>query len=175
METCMKLRATLLSITLLMTGCGYHSAGSATHIPTNVRTLSVPIFATRVQNYHTEVAFTQAIIRELNTRTSYKVVSSDDATTDATLAGTITKQAITPLTYDATTGQSSSYLVTVTARILLTAADGRVLYRNDAVTFREQYQSTQDLSNFIQEGSPAINRMSRDFAQAIVSDMLESF
>jgi len=171
----MKLRATLLSITLLMTGCGYHSAGSATHIPTNVRTLSVPIFATRVQNYHTEVAFTQAIIRELNTRTSYKVVSSDDATTDATLAGTITKQAITPLTYDATTGQSSSYLVTVTARILLTAADGRVLYRNDAVTFREQYQSTQDLSNFIQEGSPAINRMSRDFAQAIVSDMLESF
>ena len=173
----MKLRATLLlTFTTMLTGCGYHTAGSATHIPTNVRTLSVPIFATRVQNYHTEVAFTQAVIRELNTRTSYRVINSDAAgTADATLAGTIMKETITPLTYDATTGQSSSYLVSVTARILLTANDGRVLYRNDAVTFREQYQSTQELSNFIQEGSPAVNRMSRDFAQAIVSDMLESF
>jgi hypothetical protein len=79
------------------------------------------------------------------------------------------------LTYDATTSQSSSYLVTVTAKAVLTGHDGRVLYENDAITFREQYQSTQDLSGFIQEGSPAVTRMSRDFAQALVSDMLESF
>jgi hypothetical protein len=50
-----------------------------------------------------------------------------------------------------------------------------VLYRNDAVTFREQYQSTQDVNTFIQEGSPAVSRMSRDFAQTIVSDVLNSF
>ena len=66
-------------------------------------------------------------------------------------------------------------MVAVTARVVLTAHDGTVLYRNDAITFREQYQSTQDLSGFIQEGSPAISRMSRDFAQTLVGDMLESF
>ena len=167
----------LVSFLFLMSlsGCDYHVAGSASHVPTNLRTMSVPIFATRVQAYHTEVAFTQAVIRELNTRTRYSIVNSDSADADAILAGTILNQTITPLTYDATTGQSSSYLVSITARVLLTANDGRVLYRNDAVTFREQYQSTQDLSNFIQEGSPAVNRMSRDFAQAIVSDILESF
>ncbi|MDE1177185.1 MAG: LPS assembly lipoprotein LptE [Edaphobacter sp.] len=172
----MKLRATILiTLSVLLTGCGYHTAGSATHIPTNVRTLSVPIFATRVQSYRTEVAFTQAVIRELNTRTKYRVINKDDAEADATLSGTILTQTVTPLTYDATSGQSSSYLVSVTAGVLLTAQDGRVLYRNDAVTFREQYQSTQDLSGFIQEDSPAVNRMSRDFAKAVVSDMLESF
>jgi hypothetical protein len=63
----------------------------------------------------------------------------------------------------------------VTASVILAAHDGRVLYRNDAVTFREQYQSTQDVNTFIQEGSPAISRMSRDFAQTLVSDMLNSF
>jgi outer membrane lipopolysaccharide assembly protein LptE/RlpB len=172
----MKLRAALaLTLTIILTGCGYHTAGSATHIPTNVRTLAVPMFATRVQAYRTEAAFTQAVVRELNTRTRYRIVNDASADTDATLTGTILAETITPLTYDATTGQSSSYLVSVTARVLITASDGRVLYRNDAVTFREQYQSTQDLSNFIQEGSPAINRMSRDFAQTLVSDMLESF
>ncbi len=172
----MKLRLALaLLISALLTGCGYHTAGSATHIPTNVRTLAVPIFSTHVQAYRTEVAFTQAVVRELNTRTKYRVVNSESSDADATLNGTILAETITPLTYDATTGQSSSYLVAITAKVVLTANDGRVLYRNDAVTFREQYQSTQDLSNFIQEDSPAVNRMSRNFAQAIVSDMLESF
>ncbi|MBS1799575.1 MAG: LptE family protein [Acidobacteria bacterium] len=172
----MKLQAAiLLTLSMPLTGCGYHTAGTATHIPTNVRTLSVPIFATRVQAYHTEMAFTQAVVRELNTRTKYRIVNNDSPDADATLTGTILSQTITPLTYDATTGQSSSYLVAVTARVVLTASDGHVLYRNNAITFREQYQSTQDLSNFIQEGSPAINRMSRDFAQMLVSDMLESF
>ena len=172
----MKLRATLLfSLTTLLTGCGYHTAGSATHIPANVRTLSVPIFVTRVQAYHTEMAFTQAVVRELNIRTKYRIANNDSSDADAILNGTILTQTITPLTYDATTGQSSSYLVAVTAKVVLTANDGHVLYRNNSVTFREQYQSTQDLSSFIQEGSPAINRMSRDFAQTLVSDMLESF
>ena len=172
----MKLRAaTLLVLTTLLTGCGYHTAGSATHIPANVHTLSVPIFATRVQTYRTEMSFTQAVVRELNTRTRYRILNADSPDADATLHGTILSQTITPLTYDANSSQTSSYLVAVTARVVLTAHDGTVLYRNDAITFREQYQSTQDLSGFIQEGSPAVSRMSRDFAQTLVSDMLESF
>jgi outer membrane lipopolysaccharide assembly protein LptE/RlpB len=172
----MKLRAaTLLVLTSLLTGCGYHTAGSATHIPPNVHTLSVPIFTTRVQAYKTEMTFTQAVVRELNTRTRYNILNSDSVDADATLRGTILSETITPLTYDATSSQSSSYLVAVTARVILTAHDGTILYRNDAITFREQYQSTQDLSSFIQEGSPAISRMSRDFARTLVSDMLESF
>jgi outer membrane lipopolysaccharide assembly protein LptE/RlpB len=172
----MRLRGTavLLFFTLL-TGCGYHTAGSATHIPAHVRTLAVPIFTTHTQAYHTEMAFTQAVIRELNTRTKYRVLNTDSGDVDATLKGTILTQTITPLTYDANSSQSSSYLVAVTARVTLTAHDGTVLYRNDSITFREQYQSTQDVNSFIQEGSPAISRMSRDFAQTVVSDMLESF
>ena len=172
----MKLRVAILFLLIpLLSGCGYHTAGSATHIPPSVHTLSVPIFATRVQAYRTEMAFTQAVVRELNTRTRYRILNADSPDADATLRGTILTETITPLTYDATSSQSSSYLVAVTARVILTAHDGTVLYRNDAITFREQYQSTQDLSSFIQEGSPAISRLSRDFAQTVVSDMLESF
>ncbi|QNI37963.1 LPS assembly lipoprotein LptE [Edaphobacter albus] len=171
----MKLHLATFVLTAFLTGCGYHTAGSATHIPSNVRTMAVPIFSTRSQAYHTEMAFTQAVIRELNTRTRYRILNSDSPSADATLRGTILTQTITPLTYDSTSGQSSSYLVTVTARVALTAHDGTVLYRNDAITFHEQYQSTQDLNTFIQEGSPAVSRMSRDFAQTVVSDMLESF
>jgi hypothetical protein len=57
----------------------------------------------------------------------------------------------------------------------LTADDGRVLYKNDSYIFRQQYQSTQDLASFIREDSPAVRRLARDFAQALVGDMLDSF
>ncbi|MEI9979114.1 MAG: LptE family protein [Edaphobacter sp.] len=171
----MRIRPLTLLLALTLTGCGYHQAGSATHIPANVQSLAVPIFTTNAQAYHTEMAFTQATIRELNTRTKYRIFNTDSPDADATLHGTILAQSVAPLTYDASSGQSSSYLVTITAKVLLTAHDGHVLYRNDSLVYREQYQSTQDLSGFIQEDGYAVQRIARDFAHAIVSDMLESF
>lgn len=167
---------------LVLTGCGYHGTGSAAHVPNGIHTLAVPIFATRVQAFRTEVAFTQAVVRELNTSTHYRILtavpgsadgSADNA--DATLKGTILTEAVTPLTYDASSGQTSSYLITVTASVTLTGHDGRILYRNEAFPWREQFQSTQDLSGFVQEDSAAVRRVARDFAQALVSDMMESF
>ncbi len=156
-------------------GCGYHTAGAATHIPANVRILAVPVFATHAQAYRTEMALTQAVVRELNTRTRYRVVTSDTGEADAVLRGTVLTQTSVPLTYDSTSGETSSYLVTITVKVELSARDGRVLYQNDAFSFREQYQSTQDLGGSIREDPAAVARLSRDFARALVGDMLESF
>jgi outer membrane lipopolysaccharide assembly protein LptE/RlpB len=176
-DACMKrpFAQILFASSLLLSGCGYHTAGSATHLPAGTRTIDVPIFATRVQNFSTEVDFTKAVIRELDTRTKYKVLTGTDADADAHLSGTILTQSIAPLTYDSSSGQTASYLVTITAKVVLTARDGRILYQNDALPFREQYQSTQDLNGFIQEDGPAVRRLSQDFARTIVSNMLESF
>jgi hypothetical protein len=121
------------------------------------------------------MVFTQAVVRELNTRTRYRVLTNSEPDADAVLSGAIMTQSAVPLTYDSTTGQTSSYLVTIMVKVVLTARDGRVLYRNDALSFREQYQSTQDLSGFIREDQPAVQRLARDFAQTVVGNMLESF
>jgi outer membrane lipopolysaccharide assembly protein LptE/RlpB len=80
-----------------------------------------------------------------------------------------------PLTYDETTGQSSSYEITIGARVTLTDRNGRVLYQNNKYVFRQQYESTQDLVSFLQEDQAAMARLSRDFAQNLVADMTESF
>jgi outer membrane lipopolysaccharide assembly protein LptE/RlpB len=170
----MRLRLlTPLLLLIALAGCGYHTAGSATHLPANIRTLDVPIFATRVQAYHTEVAFTQAVIRELNTRTRYRIVTGAHEDADARLTGTILTQSIAPLTYDSSSAQTASYLITITAKVVLTDRDGHILYQNDALPFRDQYQSTQDLNGFIQEDSPAVHRIAQDFARTIVENILE--
>ena len=166
----------VLSALLFFTGCGYHQSGAATHLPPNTRVLAIPTFTTNAQNFRTETAFTEAVIREFNTRTRYRVENAETPATDALLSGTILTQTAAPLTYDSLSGQTSSYLLTITAKVILTDQHThRVLYENDALTYREQYQSTTDLNNFIQEDGAAVNRVSRNFATAVVSEILESF
>jgi len=165
-----------LSLSLVfLSGCGYHTAGSATHLPPGIATLSVPVFKNRTQGYHTEVAFTSAVVHELNTRTKYRVTERTSAVNDAVLEGTILTESIAPLTYDSSSGATSSYLITITAKVVLTSATGQGLYQNSKLSFRQQYQSTQDISAFVQEDTAAVNRLARDFAQTVVADMLESF
>lgn len=166
--------ASLFAGLLVFTGCGYHPAGSPAHLPDTMHTLAVPVFRNVTQSYHTEVAFTQAVIQEFSSRTPYKLIAGNDAAADATLQGTITSFQVTPLTYNSRTGQSSSFLITVRAGVRLVDRNGKVLYHNPNYLFRQQYETTQDLASFIQEDNPAVQRLARDFARAVTSDILES-
>jgi outer membrane lipopolysaccharide assembly protein LptE/RlpB len=168
--------AASFALLFALAGCGYHSVDSAVHLPKTVHTLAVPTFVNHTQSYHTEVAFTNAVVREFTSRTPYRVLATDKPDAgDAVLEGAINKFEVIPLTYNIQTGQSSSYLITVTASVKVLDRDKRVLYDNKTYVFRQQYQTTQDLVSFIQEDPAAVQRLSRDFAQALVSDILESF
>ncbi len=165
-------------LSLAAAGCGYHTAGSAAHLPDTTHSVAVPIFENLTQSHHTELAFTQAVIRELTSRTKYTIVNSagpTNADADATIHGKVLTFQIIPLTYNSTTGQSSSYVVTISASVHINDRNGRLLYQNDHYTFRDQYETTTDLTTFIEEDPAAVARISRDFAQSLVSDMLDSF
>lgn len=163
----------LAVILLHSSGCGYHMLGAASHVPPDVHTLAVPVFATRTDFNGPETAMTQAVVREFMTRTRFRVTTNSGADADAVLHGTILKETVAPLTYNAATQQSSSFLITIVASVTLTAHDGRVLYENNNYVYREQYQSTTDLPTFIQEDPAAIQRLSREFARQLVADILE--
>lgn len=167
--------AVIFTCLLAVVGCGYHPVGSPAHLPETVHTLAVPVFQNNTQSYHTEVAFTQAVIRELSSRTPYRLISGSSPDADATLEGTITSFQVTPLTYNSQTGQSSSFLITIKARVKLVDHNDKTLYQNPTYLFRQQYETTEDLVTFIQEDNPAVQRLANDFAQAVVSDILESF
>jgi outer membrane lipopolysaccharide assembly protein LptE/RlpB len=175
----------LVALALLaLTGCGYHTLGSAAHMPDTVHTLAVPIFKNKTQSYHTEVPMTQAVVREFTDRTRLSVEPESGDGADATVKGTIISESVQPLTYRTettsvqagqTTSVTSSFLVTINVNVLVTDRDQRVLYQHNNYVFHEQFETTADLTSFIEEDSPAVQRLSRDFAQALVSDILESF
>lgn len=161
--------------TMVTSGCGYRTVGSASHMPTNVHVLSVPIFRNNTQSFHSEAVMTQAVVHEFSSRMPMKVVPSEDPDADALVKGTILTTQVAPLTYNSQTGQSSSFLVTITASVTVTDRNRRVLFENRNYVFRQQFQSTSDLTSFLQEDPAAVGRLSRDFAHALVGDVMESF
>lgn len=174
----MKRRVVLLVLAaplVALAGCGYHTLGAATHLPQGIRTLSVPEFTSKTEAYHTETVMTNAVIREFAARTRFRVTPDSSPDADAVLRGTILKEAVAPLTYNASTQESSSFLLTIVASVTLTGRDGKVLYENKNYVFKQQYESTTDLPTFLEEKPAAVERLSRAFARQLVGDVLEGF
>lgn len=166
-------RIVMLVLCSIAAGCGYHTAGRVVTIPEDVQTIAIPAFVNQTQTYKIEQLLTSAVMQEMLTRTHYHLVSSGDA--DATLRGTLLSTSTTPLTYDSQTGRATSALVVISVQVSLVDKQGKVLYQNPSYVFREQYEVSQDLTNFFEEDSPAFRRLSRDFAQTLVSNILEGF
>ena len=163
----------LAAFVISLSGCGYHTLGAATHLPPDIKTISVPLFISRTEASHTETVMTNAVSRELATRTRFRVIPTESPEAGAVLHGAILNEQVTPLTYNSSTQQSSSFIITIVASVTLNGADGRVLYQNKNIVYREQYQSTTDLATFIQEDPAAVERLSRAFARQVVADLLE--
>lgn len=159
----------------LCTACGYHTAGHAVTLPQNLKVLAVPGFVNQSQTFRIEQSLTQAVVHELTTRTNYQIVNQASDIADATLNGTVLTTSASPLTYDSKTGRVESALVVVSMKVSLVDRDGKILFQNPSFVFREQYQVSQELSSFFEEDSPAMGRLSRDFAKTLVSDILEGF
>lgn len=162
-------------------GCGYRVAGRATHLPASVKTIAVPALENRTSQYRIEQRLTEALVRELLARGKYRVVANP-AGADATLRGTVTSIETTPLLFDTTTqgttttGRATLMLVTVHCAVVLEEGEKKtVLYKNDNLLFRNEYEISTDVNSFFSEQNPALDRLARDFAKQVVSAVLEGF
>jgi hypothetical protein len=162
-------------MSLSFTACGYHPAGKTNTLPDHVKTIAIPAFVNETQTYKIEQMLTGAVVREFTTRANYRIVSTADTGADAVLRGVVISATTAPSNYDSTTGKVATVLVTVNMKVRLTDHDGKVLFEDEAYQFREQYQISQELNSFFQEDSPALERLSRDFAHTLVSNILEGF
>jgi outer membrane lipopolysaccharide assembly protein LptE/RlpB len=156
-------------------GCGYHVVGRTGDLPKTWHTIAVPIFANHTLHYRIEQTFTEAVVRELEARTSYRIVP-DPSQADAILAGDITSIQAVPVLFDATTGRATTMLVTVQAKVRLEdRITKKVYYQNNNLVFRDEYEFSSNPRTFFEEENPALGRMARDFAARVVSGMLEGF
>ncbi len=167
--------AVLCFLVSLLVGCGYHVAGRAANLPSDWKTIAIPSFKNDTTQYRIEQRFTAAVIREFLSATKYRVIQ-DAESADAVLTGEVLTIETNPVLFNATTGEVTTMLVTVHAKVQLTDnKTQKAVYQNDDMLFRSEYQISPDVKSFFQEEDPALDRMSRDFASHLVANVLEGF
>jgi outer membrane lipopolysaccharide assembly protein LptE/RlpB len=157
------------------TGCGYHLAGHASQLPSEWTDIAIPAFKNDTTTYRIEQRMTQAVIREFITRTKYRVVQ-DPKNADAVLHGEVISIETDPVLFQAATGEVTTMLVTIHTKVeLIDNKTEKPVYKNEDMVFRDEYQISTDVKSFFQEEDPAVERMSRDLASHLVSNVLENF
>ena len=169
--------AFLFAALFTASSCGYHVAGTAASptLPADWKEIAIPAFKNNTTQYRIEQRFTAAVIRQFIERTKYRVVQDTEGA-DAVLHGEIVSIEASPVLFNATTGQVTTMVVTIHSKVsLVDTKTEKVVYHNDDVVFRDEYQISTDVQSFFQEEGPAIERMSRGFAAQLVSNVTENF
>jgi hypothetical protein len=165
----------LFSPVLAASGCGYHVAGRGDLLPRTVKTIAIPPFANNTTRYRLSDRLAQSITREFITRTRYEVIH-DVNSADAVLRGSVINVQAFPLTFDTATGRASGVQMSVLLQLnLYERATGKLLFTNPNMEIRERYEISIDPVAYFEESDAAVDRLSRQVAQAVVSAILEAF
>lgn len=171
----MRRRLFLFSPVLAASGCGYHVAGRGDLLPRTVKTIAIPPFANNSTRYRLSDRLAQSITREFITRTRYEVIH-DVNSADAVLRGSVINVQAFPLTFDTATGRASGVQMSVLLQLnLYERATGKLLFTNPNMEIRERYEISIDPVAYFEESDAAVDRLSRQVAQAVVSAILEAF
>ena len=156
-----------------LTGCGYHVAGTANALPSEVHSIAVLPFANVSYQYKLSDYIAEAVTRELITRTRYQIVA-DPARADAVLSGAVANMIAGATVSDPIKGATGAQLV-VYIQVRLVDKNGKVLLDRPNVEYRQQYEISVDPRQYFDESQVAAQRLSKDVARSIVSAVLEAF
>lgn len=166
--------AFLLAV-VFASACGYHVAGRSDRLPPDVKTIAVPTFSNQTKRFRIEQQLTAAVVHELIERTRFKVLSEPDGA-DAVVEGTVKNVSTGVIAFNLTTGAATALQVVVTADVrLVDQHTHKVLFSNPKYVFRDEYEISQSNSQLFEEEGPALDRLSRDFAHTLVTDILENY
>ena len=161
---------------LLLAGCGYGLVGSQNNLlAPSVHTISVPAFVNKTTRVELEQRVTQAVADEFVSRGRLRLVSvPKDA--DVILRGSIDSFGIFPVAFNQQ-GRATQYQISITANIELLdhRAEDKVLWKNDQYRFTENYQVNIESTDAFDQETRAIQDIAVQFAQSLVTNLLEGF
>ena len=161
-------------------GCGYALVGGGSFLPDYIETVGIPMFENGTAVFEVEQLVTQEVRQEFIGRGRYRVVAETDEV-DAVLTGSIDNIDIAPASFS-DAQQASRYVFTLTAGIQFTdLTTNEVLWENPRLVFSDEYEvasgggDIQSASSFFGQRSNAVERIAQDFAETVVSSILEAF
>lgn len=150
---------------------------SETGLPKRIKKIAVPAFQfeARGARYRLESRFTEAVSKEIIKRGRGLTVQGTRDGADASVEGTIRDFSFTGVLLDRE-GRARVYEVTIVAAVTIRdLKENTVLYDNQNFIFRDSFEFSEDPRSFFNEEDPAVERMSRAFAESVVSTIVNGF
>jgi hypothetical protein len=169
----------LVVIALAHTGCGYSLAGRGAYLPAHIKVIGLPTFTNATSVFDVEQKVTAKVRAELLGRGKYEI-KPDRTGVDAVLLGDILAIGVAPVAFN-DQQQATRYAVTLVAKIeFRDLKTDKVIWENAQMVFGEQYdvtttQTATDPNAFLGQNVNAMERLTTEFARAVVSAILESF
>ena len=164
----------LILTVLALAGCGYHVGGQTNLLPKEVHTIAIPQFGNVTVQYKLAGYMSEALTRELVSRTQYTVIA-DPRQADATLTGSVVNYFASQTVSDPISGRGAGGQVTVQIQLRLVGRDGKVLYTRPNFSFQDRFEISVIPGQYIDESQATLQRLSRDVARSIVTSILENF
>ncbi|MDT4897763.1 MAG: hypothetical protein QOH25_2840 [Acidobacteriota bacterium] len=144
-------------------------------LPTRIRTIAVPAFQNQALRYKIEHRFTEAVINEIVRRGRGLRVQGEREGADAVIDGVIKTFNFSGVLLDER-GRARIFEVTITASVTVRdQVENRVIYDNQNYVFRGEFEFANDPRSFFNEEDPAVQRIARSFAEAVVSTLVNGF
>jgi hypothetical protein len=155
--------------------CGYQVAGRGDRLPPDIKTIAIPAFVNQSSTFRIEQKLAAAVTQEFLERTKFRV-TPNPTEADAVLKGTVKEVRKGVVAYNLTTGNASLFQIQVAAGVELEDLHSKkVVYANPNFVFREEYAVSQTTSGLFEEDQAALDRLSRDVARTLVTDLLENY
>jgi hypothetical protein len=170
----LRLSLTVLAFLLLSGFTDCYKPVTNSGLPKNIRTVAVPAFQFEAKGlrYRVESRFTDAVTREIIRRGNGLKVQGSRTGADAVLEGTIRDFSFSGVLLDSE-GRARVYEVTVvTAVTIRDLKENKILYDNQNFVFRDSFEFSSDPRSFFNEEDPAVERISRAFAESAVSTFI---
>lgn len=173
--TSRKLFSLPLLIIMININCGYHLSGKGSFLPSYIKKIAIPTFKNNTPRYQLDQRLTRAVIDVLIKRGKYQILSNENEG-DALLQVDINSFNYIPVQFTQQ-GRANRYEIIIVAKVAFKdKVQNKTIFENPAFTFRSQYDIPEgaDITYFDKE-TIAIEDISKNFAETLVSAILEAF
>jgi len=137
-----------LLLLLVCCGCAAYHIGNKSLYPSGIRTVYVPIFKSTSFRRNLGERLTEAVVKEIEAKTPYKVVADPNA--DSILTGTITQEGKTVLVPDLS-GDAREVQVNFNVQVSWVDRRGRLLRDDKAIPLPSEIADVGGTGNVVAE------------------------
>ena len=164
-------------MTSAASGCGYALAGRASNLPDHIKIVGIPLLENRTPYSRLEIVMTDRLRTAFIGRNKYQVVPETTGV-HAVLKGEIIGFSLQTAALNEQQ-LSSRQLVTIVLKVaFINASNNEVLWSNDALTFRDEYQFSAggiSATALVDQERSTMDRIATDASRTIVSAIFEAF